>query len=146
MAIQTLGTTEAPAARRWWVRSGLLAAAASIVAVLAQQALALAIWPEIAAFQPLDNYGRTVLFVLVPTVAATAIFVWLSARSADPVGTFVKLALAVLVLSFIPDFVLPVPNKSLLASAVAASLHVTAAVIITGLLVSGYRRATQTAA
>lgn len=145
MATETMTTAGALPAPRWWIGRGALAAGASIAAVLAVQALALAVWPHLAAFPPLDSYGRSVLFVLVPAIAATALFVWLARRSADPARSFVKLAIVVLIVSVIPDFVLPVPNKTLQASAVAASLHLVAAAVITGLLVSGYRIATRPA-
>lgn len=145
MATEMMRTAGPVPAPRWWVGRGALAAAAAIAAVLAVQALALAAWPHLAAFPPLDSYARSTLFVLVPAIAATALFVWLAGRSADPAGSFVKLAIVVLIASIIPDFVLPVPNKTLQASAVAASLHLVAAVVITGLLVSGYRIATRRA-
>jgi hypothetical protein len=46
----------------------------------------------------------------------------------------------VLLISIIPDYVLPVPNKTLLASSVTAFLHVVAALITVVMLVSGYQR------
>ena len=73
-------------------------------------------------------------------LAATGLLAWLAARRADPVRTFVRIAAVVLLLSFIPDYLLPVPDKTLLASSVAAFLHVVAAAAIVGVLVGGYRR------
>jgi len=43
-------------------------------------------------------------------------------------------------LSFIPDYILPVPNRTVIASTIAAFLHVVAAAIIVPILVIGYRR------
>jgi hypothetical protein len=46
----------------------------------------------------------------------------------------------VLILSIIPDYLLPVEHKTLLASSVTAFLHVVAAVVTVSVLVTGYRR------
>jgi hypothetical protein len=46
----------------------------------------------------------------------------------------------VLLLSIIPDYILPVPDKTLLASTITAFLHVVAGVAIVGVLLAGYRR------
>ena len=53
-----------------------------------------------------------------------------------------RIAVVVLLLSFIPDYILPVEHKTLLASSVAAFLHVVAGVILVAMLTSGYRRLT----
>ena len=45
-----------------------------------------------------------------------------------------------LLLSIIPDYLLPVEYKTFLASSVTAFLHVVASLVIVGVLVSGYRR------
>jgi hypothetical protein len=112
-----------------------------MVAVLAVQAVALTFWPEIALFKPLDNYARSALFVFVPAMAATAIFAWLVRQRPQPVRDFIRLSAVVLLLSFIPDYILPDVNKTVLASTVAASLHVVAGLIIVLGLVLGYQRA-----
>ena len=128
-----------PAAAQWLVL-GALAAAVATAAVLIVLALALAIWPDIALFKPLDSYARAALFTIIPAFAATGLLAWLAGRRADPVRAFVRIAAVVLLLSFIPDYLLPVPDKTLLASTVAAFLHVIAAAAIVGVLVGGYRR------
>ena len=128
-----------PAAGQWLVL-GALAAAVATAAVLIVLAIAIAIWPDIALFKPLDSYARAALFTIIPALAATGLLAWLAARRADPVRAFVRLAAVVLLLSFIPDYLLPVPDKTLLASSVAAFLHVVAAAAIVGVLVGGYRR------
>ncbi|MBK8797411.1 MAG: hypothetical protein IPM07_14150 [Anaerolineales bacterium] len=71
---------------------------------------------------------------------ATGLLAWLAYRSADPVRTFLWISLAALMLSFIPDYILPVPNRTVIASTIAAFLHVVAAAIIVPILVIGYRR------
>jgi hypothetical protein len=128
-----------PAAGQWLVL-GALAAVVATAAVLIVLALAIAIWPDIALFKPLDSYARAALFTIIPAFAATGLLAWLAARRADPVRAFVRIAAVVLLLSFIPDYLLPVPDKTLLASTVAAFLHVIAAAAIVGVLVGGYRR------
>lgn len=123
-----------------WVRLGLVTAAASILAVFIVQVLALAIWPEISLFRPLDSYARAAVFTLIPAVGATVVFAWLASRRAQPVPIFVGIAAVVLILSVIPDYLLPVPHKTLLASSVTAFMHVVAAVVTVLVLVTGYRR------
>jgi hypothetical protein len=124
-----------------WLKIGLLAAAVSIAAVLIVQALILSIWPEAGAFKPLDSYARSAVFTLVPAVVATALFAWLARTRRRPDQAFIKIAAVVLLLSFIPDYLLPDANKTFLASTLAAFLHLVAALGITGALVYGYRRA-----
>jgi hypothetical protein len=121
---------------------GLGAALASIVGVLVVRAGALALWPDAAFFQPLDSMARAAIFTLVPALIATALLAWLARRSTNPVPTFLWVSVIVLVLSFIPDYILPVPNRTFTASTIAAFLHVIAAVIIVPILVTGYRRFT----
>lgn len=135
-----------PARVQWneWAKIGSLAALPAVAAVLVVQAVALAVFPEIALFKPLDSYARTALFVLVPAIAATAIFAWLASRKERPVSKFIILSIVVLLISFIPDFVLPDANRTLLASGVAAFMHLVAGVIIVPLLVLGYRRQIKT--
>lgn len=125
-----------------WIRIGLIAAGAAVVAVLIVQFVAIAIWPDVALFKPLDSYPRTVLFTVVPTIGATLIFAWLAAHKPQPVKTFIWISVIFLLVSFIPDYLLPVPYKTLLASSVAAFMHVVAAIVIVGTLVTGYRRQT----
>lgn len=127
-----------------WLLLGALAAVVSVLAVMVFRALALAIWPDLSAFDPLGNTTRAILFTAVPAFVATAIFAWLAARRADPVPTFLRIAAVVLLLSFIPDYALPIPNKSFLGSTVAAFLHVVAAIFTVAVLVLGYRRQTAT--
>lgn len=125
---------------RQWLILGITAAAAAIVGVLIVQAAALAIWPEAALFRPLESYARSALFTLAPALIATGLLAWLARRSADPTALFVRISLVALLLSFIPDYILPVPNRTMIASTIAAVLHVVAAAIIVPILVRGYRR------
>ena len=126
--------------RKNWIQLGLIATVTSVLAVLIVQFLALAIWPESALFKPLDSYARTAVFTAVPAVAATILFSWLAAHKPHPVKTFIRIAVVVLIVSIIPDYILPVPDKTFLASTITAFMHVVAAVVIAGVLVNGYRR------
>jgi hypothetical protein len=132
--------TKTNMARTNWMKLGLIAAAVSIIAVLLVQSIAIALWPEIALFAPLDSYIRSAIFTLVPVVGATALFAWLVAHKPRPVRTFIIISAVVLVISFIPDYILPVPDKTILASTVAAFLHIVAAVPTMLILVIGYQR------
>jgi hypothetical protein len=123
-----------------WIKLGLFTALGSIVVVLAVQALAIALWPEIALFAPLDSYARSALFTLIPVVGATLLLAWLVRRQERAVRRFITISAIVLLISIIPDYILPVPNKTLLASSVTAFLHVVAALITGVMLVSGYQR------
>ena len=123
-----------------WITIGLITAIASVATVLLAQAVALAIWPDLALFKPLESFARSALFTLVPALGATGVFAWLAARREDPVKVFRRVALVVLLLSLIPDYVLPVAHRTLLASSVAAFLHVVAAVVTVLMITAGYRR------
>lgn len=123
-----------------WITIGVAAAVAAVVAVLLVMAIMLAIWPDLALFRPLDSYSRAAVFTAVPALIATAVFAWLAANREDPVASFKKLALIVLLLSFIPDYILPVPNRTLITSSATAFLHVVAAAVIVFVLIAGYRR------
>lgn len=127
-------------ARNQWIQLGAVTAVASVLAVLIVQALAIAIWPDVVLFKPLDSYARTAIFTAVPAVGATVLFAWLDAHKALPVKTFINIAAVVLILSIIPDYLIPVPHKTFLASTVTAFLHVVAAIITVSALVIGYRR------
>ncbi len=126
--------------RHQWLLLGAVTAVASVVAVLIVQIIAMAIWPEIALFKPLDSLARTALFTAIPAVGATAVFAWLARRKANPTQSFLRIAAVVLVVSIIPDYLLPVEYKTLLASTVTAFLHVVAAAITVSILITGYRR------
>lgn len=123
-----------------WMRLGATAVAASVLVVLIVQYLAITLWPEIALFKPLDSYLRSAIFTAVPAIIATALFAWLTRHRSQPERTFISISAVVLLLSIIPDYLLPVEYKTFLASSVTAFLHVVAALVIVGVLVSGYRR------
>ena len=124
-----------------WLQIGLQAAAGSILAVLLVQAVILALSPELAAFKPLDSYARSALFTFIPAIAATAVFAWLVKTRDRPAVKFMWIAAGILLLSFIPDYLLPVPNRTLAASTAAAFLHLVAGIVTVALILVGYARA-----
>lgn len=123
-----------------WLQIGLQAAVGSIVAVLLVQAIILAFWPELAVFKPLDSYARSALFTFVPAMIATALFAWMVKTQDHPVTKFLWVSGVVLLLSFIPDYVLPVPYRTLAASTAAAFLHLVAGLATVTLILAGYTR------
>lgn len=141
MNIRYASDSQAKVPLKWntWVKIGLKTALASIAAVLAVQAIALVIWPDIAAFGPLDSYARSALFTLVPVIVATGLFAWMVKTREKPVSTFIKISAAVLVLSFVPDYVIPHPSKTFLASSVAAFMHLVAGIVTVIMVITGYR-------
>lgn len=126
--------------RGQWLTISLMAVLVSVGVVLVVEAVALAIWPNLASFPPLDSMARAALFTAIPALGATGIFAWLAARRERPVADFVKISAVVLLLSIIPDYVLPAPNKTFLASTVTAFLHVVAALVTVFVIVTAYRR------
>ncbi len=128
--------------RKQWILLGLIAAVAGAVAVVIVEAVAIAIWPDIALFLPLDSYARAAIFAMVGAAGATAVFAWVVAHKPQPVRAFIRIAIVVLIISVFPDYLLPVPDKTLLASTVTATLHVVAAIVIVFVLVTGYQRQT----
>jgi hypothetical protein len=141
MTTQTIGNKETSTAiqRNDWIKIALKTVLFSIIAVLMIQALAVAIWPEIALFKPLDSYPRSALFTLVPAIGATVVFAWLVKHQNQPVKKFIILSGVLLLLSFIPDYALPLENKTFLASSVAAFMHLVAGIVTVATIVISYR-------
>lgn len=123
-----------------WLQIGLLTAAGSILAVLVVQAIILAMAPELKAFKPLDNYARSALFTLIPALAATAVFAWLTRNKDQPVKKFLWISAGFLLLSFIPDYLLPIPNRTMAGSNAAAFMHLVAGIVTVSLILAGYTR------
>ena len=140
MATRTISTTQKPAklTTPGWLRIGFQAAAGAILAVLLTQVAILSLWPELAAFKPLDSYARSALFTFIPAMGATAVFYWLVKTQDRPAVKFLWVAAGFLLLSFIPDYVLPVPNRTLANSTAAAFLHLVAGTFTVALILAGY--------
>jgi hypothetical protein len=142
MATRTISGTQKPVELTitGWLRIGLRAAIAAILAVLVTQAVILALRPELAAFKPLDSFARSALFTFIPAMAATAVFAWLAKTQDRPQVKFLWIAAGVLLLSFIPDYLLPVPHRTLLASSAAAFMHLVAGIVTVSMILGGYAR------
>lgn len=125
--------------RNEWLKIGLKTALFSILSVLVIQAIALAIWPEIALFKPLDSYPRSALFTLVPAIGATGVFAWMVKHQNQPVKKFIILSGILLLLSFIPDYALPLEGKTLLGSSVAAFMHLAAGIVTVTMIITSYQ-------
>jgi hypothetical protein len=134
--------TKADRKRYEWLKIGLKTALISIISVLVIQAIALAIWPEIALFKPLDSYPRSALFTFVPAIGATVVFAWMVKHQNQPVKKFIILSGILLLLSFIPDYALPLENKTFLASSTAAFMHLVAGIVTVTTIVNVYRNRT----
>ncbi len=126
-----------------WLSIGLAAALGSILAVLLAQIIILALWPELAFFKPFDSYARSALFTLIPAIGATAVFARLVKTQDQPAAKFLWIAAGFLLLSFIPDYLLPIPNRTLPASTAAVFLHLIAGVVTVALILIGYKRSIQ---
>lgn len=142
MTTQTIRNNEVKVEirRMDWVKTAVKTAFFSITAVLIVHAMALTAWPEIALFKPLDSYPRSALFTLIPAVGATIVFAWMVKQVSNPVKKFVTLSVILLLLSFIPDYALPLENKTVLASSVAAFMHLVAGAVTVTTIVGSYRR------
>lgn len=143
MTSRVISNTRKPAglAATQWLWIALRAAVVAILAVLVVQAVILAVRPELVSFKPLDSYARSALFTFIPAMGATGVLAWLVRTQAKPVEKFIWISAGVLLLSFIPDFILPVPGRTLASSSAAAFLHLVAGLVTVSFLVMGYRRA-----
>lgn len=138
IAQQSPSTVQTPG-RADWRRLGIGAAILSAAAVVISQLTALAIWPELIAFEPLNLPPRSALFAALPALGAAGVLAWLDRRVRQPGRAFVLISAAVLLLSIPPDYLLPIAGKTLLASTVTAALHVVAGVVTVAVLLVGYR-------
>lgn len=99
------------------------------------------------AFPPLAGPAPAIFFTLVGMVGAVAVYALLRRVSAAPDRTFRRVALVVLLLSFIPDLMLltegaaeAVPGVTLAGVVTLMVMHVVAAVSAVHFLTGGLRR------
>jgi hypothetical protein len=91
--------------RTTWLRLLVVGASLSLVAAIANVALATALrgWLQVpAGFQPLTT-PSVALFTIIGMVGATAVFAWTAHTQEDPIRTFLVIATVGLVLSWLPD-------------------------------------------
>lgn len=125
---------------------GLLAAVVAAVLNAAFAMVAARLVGVDPAFQALNGPGAVITFTLVGVLLATAVF-WLLARaSARPVSLFRTVAVAALLVSFVPNVLLLLaapPGSGVTPGAITILMltHVIAAVVAVGLLTTRTRAA-----
>ena len=86
----------------------------------------------------LDTVVPTLAFSLLGGLGATLVFTIIALRARQPIRTFRLVALAVLFVSFVPDFLLTGATAAGIATLLA--MHVVAAAIIVGSLITLTRK------
>jgi hypothetical protein len=109
-----------------WV--GPLTVALSVVAVFAVRVAAFAVLDLDPTYPPLTYLGLAFFTVVFVTLAVLvfAVVVW---KAASPIRTYRRIAIVVLVLSFIPDLFLPgqpIPGATWTAAIVLMVTHIAA--------------------
>jgi hypothetical protein len=119
-----------------WARA-LQALVGSTVATLAVRWAALATLPIPPEFPPLAGPGPTIFFTVVLGLGAIGVYGALRRWAGHPDRLFRRIAVAVLLFSFVPDFFLlsdgaaaAFPGATPAAVGVLMLMHVTAAVVI----------------
>ena len=89
-----------------------------------------------ARFVPLANVGGAIIFTLVPAIGAVLLYALLARFSGNPARIFTMIAVVVLVLSVIPDFMyIPtVPGATGGQTAMLILMHIVAAGVIVSML------------
>lgn len=126
--------------------AGLASVAAAVVANIAAFFIARAVVDLPAGFPPL-SVGAIAFFTIIGTGLGALVFAWLSRRSANPVRTYVIVAVIALVVSVIPNFLaagnpamFPFPGGNATAFLTLVVFHVVAAVVSVGVLIRMARK------
>jgi hypothetical protein len=121
----TVSQTEVAARRLWW--AGPLTVVASILAVLAARLAAFAVLDLSPEYPPLTPTGL-IFFTVVLVSAGVLVFAVVVHKSTTPIRTYHRIALVALLLSFVPDLVLPAfdPATTWTAAIVLMVTHVAA--------------------
>ena len=112
----------------------------SIVAATALNVLigyAAATFLEISRmFWPLNGYGTIVAFTVIGVAGATVVYALVTRYSRNPMRLFLRVAVAALALSFVPDILLLVfaPGATLISVGVLMLMHVAAFLVSVGML------------
>jgi len=116
-------------------RAGLLSVAAAVVANIVAFFIAKAVFDLPAGFMPL-SVGAITLFTIIGTGLGALVYAWLARRSATPARTYRIIAVAVLIVSIIPNILaafnpamFPFPGGTATAFLVLILFHVIAAVV-----------------
>jgi hypothetical protein len=87
-------------------------------------------------FVVLANASGTILFTVVPAIAAVLLYAALIRFTSNPARIFTTIAVVVLIVSWIPDltYIPSVPGSSSGQTAILMLMHVVAAVVIVSML------------
>ena len=117
--------------------TGPVAVLGALFATLSVRWLGLALVDVPPEFPPLDGPGPTVFFTVVSGLVAVGVFAAIRRFSRDPVRLFRRIAIGVLVLSFLPDLGLlgagaaaTFPGATPAGVGLLMLMHVAAAVVI----------------
>ena len=115
---------------------GLATVVATVIANLLVYALGSAVVGYDPQFVVLANASGTILFTVVPAIAAVLLYAALVRFTSNPARIFTNIAVVVLVLSLIPDltYIPSVPGATSGQTAILMLMHVVAAVVIVSML------------
>jgi hypothetical protein len=87
-------------------------------------------------FSPLNGYGTIVAFTVIGVAGATVVYALVTRYSRNPMRLFLRVAVAALALSFVPDILLLVftPGATLISVGVLMLMHVAAFLVSVGML------------
>ena len=137
----SLSSTPGEARHVNWGRFALVGVATVIAAVLAN-VLVYFIGSAIVGYDPefivLRDVSATILFTVVPAIAAVLLYAVLLRFTSNPARTFMIIAAMVLIISLIPDvvYISTVPGATGGQTAILSLMHVVAAVVIVWVLTS----------
>jgi hypothetical protein len=117
---------------------GLGTVAAAVIANLLVYALGSVVVGYDPGFVVLANASGTILFTVVPALAAVLLYAVLMRFSSNPARIFTNVSAVVLIVSLIPDltYIPSVPGATTGQTAILMVMHVVAAVVIVGMLTS----------
>ena len=121
--------------RLTWV--GVLAIVAATAVNVSIGYLALTFLDISNLFVPLNGYGTIVPFTVIGVAGATVVYALITRYSRSPVRLFLRVAVAALALSFVPDIsllIFTVPGASPISVGVLLLMHVAAFLVSVGML------------
>src|SRR5829696_4118441 len=115
---------------------GLATVAAAVLANLLVYAIGSAVVGYDPQFVVLANASGTILFTVVPAIAAVLLYAALVRVTSNPARIFTNIAVVVLILSLIPDltYIPSVPGATSGQTAILMVMHVVAASVIVWML------------
>ena len=87
-------------------------------------------------FSPLNGYGTIAAYTAIGVAGAIVVYVLVTRYSRNPMRLFLRVAVAALALSFVPDILLLVftPGATLISVGVLMLMHVAAFLVSVGML------------